>query len=174
MLNGLADAPQVPGRLELVGSADGVTVYVDYAHTPDALENVCKTLREMEPRRLVTVFGCGGDRDREKRPLMGKAASSLSDWTIVTSDNPRSEDPEAIIRDAQAGMTGKAHEAVVDRGEAIRHAVVDGWKGDVVLIAGKGHEDYQQFADRTISFDDRKEARAALAERQTLSQQDSR
>lgn len=164
----LAEVQQVPGRLELVGSANGVTVYVDYAHTPDALKNVCETLREMEPKRLVTVFGCGGDRDREKRPLMAKAASSLSNWTIVTSDNPRSEDPEAIIRDAQKGMSGKAYEAIVDRGEAIRHAVLDGWKGDVVLIAGKGHEDYQQFADHTISFDDRRVARAALTERQTL------
>jgi UDP-N-acetylmuramoyl-L-alanyl-D-glutamate--2,6-diaminopimelate ligase len=166
----LARSPQVPGRLELVGSADGVTVYVDYAHTPDALENVCETLREMEPRRLVTVFGCGGDRDREKRPLMGKVASSLSDWCIVTSDNPRSEDPEAIIRDAQRGMRGKAHEAVVDREAAIRKSVLEGWRGDVVLIAGKGHEDYQQFAERTISFDDRKVARAALAERQNQAQ----
>jgi UDP-N-acetylmuramoyl-L-alanyl-D-glutamate--2,6-diaminopimelate ligase len=167
----LADVPQVPGRLEFVGSVDGVSVYVDYAHTPDALENVCATIRELSPRRLVTVFGCGGDRDRAKRPLMAKAASSLSDWCIVTSDNPRSEDPEAIIRDAQRGMVGKAHEAVVDRAEAIRHAVVDGWKGDVVIIAGKGHEDYQQFADRRISFDDRKVARAALAERQNLNMQ---
>ena len=161
----LAETPQVPGRLELVGIAEGVTVYVDYAHTPDALENACMTIKETEPKRLVTVFGCGGDRDKEKRPKMARVASTLSNWCILTSDNPRSEDPESIIRDAQAGMVGKAHEVVVDRGEAIRHVVVDAWKGDVVIIAGKGHEDYQQFADKTISFDDRNVARAALAER---------
>ena len=123
------------------------------------------TIKETEPKRLVTVFGCGGDRDKEKRPKMARVASTLSNWCVLTSDNPRSEDPESIIRDAQAGMVGKAHEVVVDRGEAIRHVVVDAWKGDVVIIAGKGHEDYQQFADKTISFDDRNVARAALAER---------
>ena len=164
----LAVTPQVPGRLELVGSSDGVTVFVDYAHTPDALENVCSTIREMEPKRVVTLFGCGGDRDREKRPLMARAASEASDWCIVTSDNPRSEDPESIIRDVEKGMVGKAYEVLVDRGEAIRHAVVDAWRGDVVIIAGKGHEDYQELADRKIPFDDRKVARAALAERQTM------
>jgi UDP-N-acetylmuramoyl-L-alanyl-D-glutamate--2,6-diaminopimelate ligase len=161
----LADAPQVPGRLELCGSRDGVTVFVDYAHTPDALENVCRTLKELQPNRLITVFGCGGDRDKGKRPLMGKAASELSDACIVTSDNPRSEDPEAILKDIESGMTGSRYKIVADRAEAIRIAVHAAGRGDIVLIAGKGHETYQQFADRTIDFDDRREARRALAER---------
>lgn len=161
----LADAPQVPGRMELCGSRDGVTVFVDYAHTPDALENACRTLKELQPRRLITVFGCGGDRDKGKRPLMGKAASELSDACILTSDNPRSEDPEAVLKDIEAGMTGGRYKTVTDRAEAIRIAIHAAGKGDIVLIAGKGHETYQQFADRTIDFDDRREARRALAER---------
>jgi UDP-N-acetylmuramoyl-L-alanyl-D-glutamate--2,6-diaminopimelate ligase len=161
----LADAPQVPGRMELCGSRDGVTVFVDYAHTPDALENVCRTLKELQPNRLITVFGCGGDRDKTKRPLMGKAASELSDACILTSDNPRSEEPEAILKDIEAGMSGARYKTVVDRAEAIRIAIHAAGKGDIVLIAGKGHETYQQFADRTIDFDDRREARRALAER---------
>jgi UDP-N-acetylmuramoyl-L-alanyl-D-glutamate--2,6-diaminopimelate ligase len=161
----LADSPQVPGRMEYVGSAGGANVYVDYAHTPDALENACRTLKELDPRRLITVFGCGGDRDKTKRPLMGKAASELSDACILTSDNPRSEEPEAILKDIEAGMTGARYKTVVDRTEAIRIAIHAASKGDIVLIAGKGHETYQQFADRTIDFDDRREARRALAER---------
>ena len=158
----LAGAPQVPGRMECVGSVDGATVFVDYAHTPDALDNVCQALRELDPRRLITVFGCGGDRDREKRPLMGKAASRHSDHCVVTSDNPRSEDPDAIIGDIERGMSGSIYERVVDRENAIRAAVQEARGGDVVLIAGKGHEDYQEFADGRIPFDDRKMARAAM------------
>lgn len=161
----LADAPQVPGRLEFCGARDGVTVFVDYAHTPDALENVCRTLKELQPNRLITVFGCGGDRDKGKRPLMGKAASELSDACIVTSDNPRGEDPEAILKDIEAGMSGSRYKIVADRAEAIRIAIHAAGRGDIVLIAGKGHEAYQQFADRTVDFDDRREARRALAER---------
>ncbi len=161
----LADAPQVPGRMEHCGSRDGVSVFVDYAHTPDALENACRTLKELNPARLITVFGCGGDRDRGKRPLMGKAAATHSDACILTSDNPRSEDPEAILREIEAGMGGARYRSVVDRAEAIRIAIHAAGKGDIVLIAGKGHEPYQQFADHTIDFDDRREARRALSER---------
>ena len=161
----LADAPQVPGRMEHCGTKDGVSVFVDYAHTPDAIENACRTLKELNPNRLITVFGCGGDRDRKKRPLMGKAAAEFSDACIVTSDNPRSEDPEAILKEIESGMGGSRYKLVVDRAEAIRIAIHAAGKGDIVLIAGKGHEPYQQFADRTIDFDDRKEARRALAER---------
>jgi len=161
----LADAPQVPGRMECCGTRDGVTVFVDYAHSPDALENACRTLKELQPNRLITVFGCGGDRDKGKRPLMGKAASEFSDACILTSDNPRSEDPEAILKEIEAGMSGARYKTVSDRAEAIRIAIHAAGKGDIVLIAGKGHETYQQFAERSVDFDDRREARRALAER---------
>jgi UDP-N-acetylmuramoyl-L-alanyl-D-glutamate--2,6-diaminopimelate ligase len=160
-----AEAPQVPGRMEHCGTRDGVSVFVDYAHTPDAVENACRTLKELNPARLITVFGCGGDRDRAKRPLMGKAAATYSDACILTSDNPRSEDPEQILKDIEAGMGGARYRSVVDRAEAIRIAIHAAGKGDIVLIAGKGHEPYQQFADKTIDFDDRREARRALEER---------
>jgi UDP-N-acetylmuramoyl-L-alanyl-D-glutamate--2,6-diaminopimelate ligase len=161
----LADAPQVPGRMENVGNAGGATVFVDYAHTPDALENACRTLKELDPRRLITVFGCGGDRDAGKRPLMAAAAARHSDACVITSDNPRSEDPLAIIREIEAGMRGKGHIAIPDRAEAISHAVKNSLSGDIILIAGKGHETTQQFADHTIDFDDRKYAAKALRER---------
>ncbi|BCX47087.1 UDP-N-acetylmuramoyl-L-alanyl-D-glutamate--2,6-diaminopimelate ligase [Haloferula helveola] len=161
----MAEAPQVPGRMENCGIRDGVTVFVDYAHTPDAVENACRTLKELEPRRLITVFGCGGDRDRGKRPLMAKAAARYSDACIITSDNPRGEDPEAIIGEIEAGMDGARYKSVPDRAEAIRIAIHAAGNGDIVLIAGKGHETYQQFSDETIQFDDRREARKALAER---------
>lgn len=161
----LAESPQVPGRMENCGTRDGVTVFVDYAHTPDALEHACKTLKELDPRRLLTVFGCGGDRDRGKRPQMAKAAAMHSDACIITSDNPRSEDPEAIIRAIEGGMGNARYRSVTDRAEAIRIAIHAAARGDIVLIAGKGHETYQQFADRTIDFDDRKQAKIALAER---------
>lgn len=161
----LVDAPQVPGRMEMVGVREGVTVFVDYAHTPDALENACATLRDLEPNKLITVFGCGGDRDKAKRPLMGEAASQGSDLCLITSDNPRSEDPEEIIKEIEVGMKNKAYRAILDRQEAIRTAVNISTKDDVVLIAGKGHEAYQQFADETIDFDDRKVARWALRDK---------
>lgn len=161
----LANAPQVPGRMENVGNAGGATVFVDYAHTPDALENACRTLKELDPRRLITVFGCGGDRDTGKRPLMAAAAARHSDACVITSDNPRSEDPLAIIREIEAGMRGMGHISMPDRAEAISYAVKNSLSGDIILIAGKGHETTQQFADRTIDFDDRKFASKALRER---------
>ncbi|GAA5484747.1 UDP-N-acetylmuramoyl-L-alanyl-D-glutamate--2,6-diaminopimelate ligase [Haloferula sargassicola] len=164
-VSALADAPQVPGRMENCGTRDGVTVFVDYAHTPDALENACRTLKELEPKRLITVFGCGGDRDTAKRPLMAKAAARHSDACIITSDNPRSEDPEEIVRQIEGGMGTARYRTVTDRAEAIRIAVHAAAPGDIVLIAGKGHETYQQFADRTIDFDDRKEVKRSLAAR---------
>lgn len=161
----IANSPQVPGRMEHCGTRDGVTVFVDYAHTPDALKNACRTLKELNPNRLITVFGCGGDRDKAKRPLMGKAVGEISDISIVTSDNPRSEEPEVIIAAIEKGMGGARYKSVVDRAEAIRIAVHAATKDDIVLIAGKGHETYQQFAEKTINFDDRNEARLALAAR---------
>jgi UDP-N-acetylmuramoyl-L-alanyl-D-glutamate--2,6-diaminopimelate ligase len=158
----LKDAPQVPGRMEMVPGSKSFKVFVDYAHTPDALENVLRTLRSLQPTRLITVFGCGGDRDRAKRAPMGRTAGEASDWCVVTSDNPRSEDPEAICREVSAGMNGHRHEVVLDRRAAIRRAVAMAQSGDIVLIAGKGHEDYQEFADRKVPFDDVSEAVAAI------------
>ena len=161
----LAEAPQVPGRMENVGNTGGATVFIDYAHTPDALENACRTLRELDPRRLITVFGCGGDRDKTKRPLMAAAAARHSDACVVTSDNPRSEDPLTIIREIEGGLRGKAFRSIPDRAEAIDFAIRNALSGDIILIAGKGHETTQQFATETLDFDDRKHASKALRER---------
>lgn len=157
-----ANAPQVPGRMENVGSRDGATVFVDYAHTPDAIKNACAALRELNPRRLITVFGCGGDRDRTKRPLMGAAAAEGSDYCIITSDNPRSEDPEAIIREIEPGMGGKKFQSIPDRMEAIQTAINISGEGDVILVAGKGHETYQEIKGERHDFDDRRAAFKAI------------
>lgn len=159
----LASAPQVPGRLERVPAKRNFHVFVDYAHTDDALRNVLRTLKELKPSRLITVFGCGGDRDRAKRPLMAAAAEEFSDWSILTSDNPRREDPEDILADVRAGMRGTNFEKITDRENAIRRAVELAAPGDIVLIAGKGHENYQEFADRRITFDDVDVAGKAMA-----------
>jgi UDP-N-acetylmuramoyl-L-alanyl-D-glutamate--2,6-diaminopimelate ligase len=164
----------VPGRFEVVSDdEDDVTVIVDYAHTDDALRNLLETARPLAPKRLVTVFGCGGDRDTTKRPLMGMVAARLSDIVIITSDNPRSEDPARIIEDVRRGITPDSHagrrtevRTVVDRAEAIEGAVALGSAGDLVLIAGKGHEKYQQIGDRVLPFDDVAVAREALKRRQ--------
>ena len=159
----LADAPQVPGRLESVDSKMPFRVFVDYAHTPDALEKACATLQELNPNRLVTVFGCGGDRDRSKRALMAKAASVHSDAVVITSDNPRTEDPQQILRDTEEGLQPGTQSATIeDRKEAIRQAIFDAKPRDIVLIAGKGHETYQEFADGKIDFDDRLVAQHAI------------
>jgi UDP-N-acetylmuramoyl-L-alanyl-D-glutamate--2,6-diaminopimelate ligase len=150
----LASAPHVPGRLEAAPIKRQFRVFIDYAHTDDALINVMKTLRELSPRRLIVVFGCGGNRDKAKRPRMGAAVDELADWSIVTSDNPRKEDPAAIIEDIRKGYRGDRYEVVVDRREAIFKAVAMAQPRDIVLIAGKGHETYQEFADFTVPFDD--------------------
>ncbi|HBN08540.1 MAG TPA: UDP-N-acetylmuramoyl-L-alanyl-D-glutamate--2,6-diaminopimelate ligase, partial [Cyanobacteria bacterium UBA8530] len=135
---------------------------VDYAHTPDGLENVLSTARGFTRNRLIAVFGCGGDRDRTKRPVMGRIGTELSDLAILTSDNPRSEDPEKILAEVASGVEKTSFRMIVDRAEAIKAAIEAAGPGDVVVIAGKGHEDYQIFKDRTIHFDDREEARKAL------------
>jgi len=158
----LAKAPQVPGRLELVPARRQFQVFVDYAHTPDALGNVLKTLRELEPQRLIAVFGCGGDRDRQKRPLMAEMADRLADYSIITSDNPRKEDPNAIVSEIEKGFRSNHYEKIVDRTEAINRAVALARPRDIVLIAGKGHETYQEFEDHTIPFDDIQVARRAI------------
>lgn len=137
-------------------------VFVDYAHTDDALTNVMKTLRDLQPRRLLVVFGCGGNRDRAKRPLMAAAVERLADWAIITSDNPRKEEPEAIIAEIETGFRGSNHEVVADRREAIYRAISLAQPRDIVLIAGKGHETYQEFADHTIPFDDLAIAKLAV------------
>jgi UDP-N-acetylmuramoyl-L-alanyl-D-glutamate--2,6-diaminopimelate ligase len=157
---GVKELRGVPGRFEAVDEGQPFAVLVDYAHTPDSLENVLRTARDLAQNRVICVFGCGGDRDRGKRPLMGRIASDLADVAIVTSDNPRSEDPDAIIAEILTGA-GDA-EVEPDRREAIASAVEAAGEGDVVVIAGKGHEQGQQFADRTIPFDDREVARDAL------------
>jgi UDP-N-acetylmuramoyl-L-alanyl-D-glutamate--2,6-diaminopimelate ligase len=161
----LATAPAVRGRLELVPAKRNYQVYVDYAHTDDALHNVLRTLRELNPHRLIVVFGCGGDRDRAKRPLMGRAAEEWSDHAIITSDNPRTEDPAAITRDIEKGFQNQKYEVIVDRREAIERAIGLAGARDIVLIAGKGHEDYQQFASVTLPFDDVQVAREAIEAR---------
>jgi UDP-N-acetylmuramoyl-L-alanyl-D-glutamate--2,6-diaminopimelate ligase len=151
----------VPGRFEAVDEGQPFTVLVDYAHTPDSLENVLRSARSLTSERLLCVFGCGGDRDRGKRPLMGRIAAELADLAIVTSDNPRSEEPRAIIEEILGGAESEL-EGEPDRREAIARAVESAAPGDVVLIAGKGHEQGQQFRDRTVPFDDREVAREAL------------
>jgi UDP-N-acetylmuramoyl-L-alanyl-D-glutamate--2,6-diaminopimelate ligase len=150
----LANAPHVPGRLEAAPIKRQFRVFIDYAHTDDALINVMKTLRELSPRRLIVVFGCGGNRDKAKRPKMAAAVDELADWGIITSDNPRKEDPQAIIEDIVAGYRGHNYEVIADRREAIFKAIGMAQPRDIVLLAGKGHEAYQEFADHTVPFDD--------------------
>jgi UDP-N-acetylmuramoyl-L-alanyl-D-glutamate--2,6-diaminopimelate ligase len=163
---GVAALEAVPGRFERVDEGQPFLVVVDYAHTDDALRTVLKTARELTRKRLITVFGCGGDRDRMKRPLMGEAAGSLSDHVVVTSDNPRTEDPLLILNDVLVGLqkAGRPYLVEIDRETAIRKALEGAGEGDVVVIAGKGHETYQILRDRSIPFDDRDVARRAIRE----------
>src|SRR5215510_14554560 len=156
-----------PGRFERVAHSGDFSVVVDYAHSDDALLNVLRTARDVVKGKIITVFGCGGDRDRSKRAPMGEAAGSLSDVVILTSDNPRTEDPEQILCDAEEGIrqTGKPYRKIADRTEAIQQAISEARSGDLVLIAGKGHEDYQIIGRETFHFDDKEVARAALAQR---------
>jgi UDP-N-acetylmuramoyl-L-alanyl-D-glutamate--2,6-diaminopimelate ligase len=159
-----------PGRFERVIHDGDFAVVVDYAHSDDALLNVLRTARDVTRGRIITVFGCGGDRDRSKRAPMGEAAGSLSDVVILTSDNPRTEDPNQILCDAEAGIqkTGKPYEKVADRREAIHQAIASARTDDLVLIAGKGHEDYQILGRETFHFDDKEVAREALNEKGSL------
>jgi UDP-N-acetylmuramoyl-L-alanyl-D-glutamate--2,6-diaminopimelate ligase len=164
--DGIASLPGVPGRVEPVDVGQDFLVMVDYAHTPDSIDNVLRAARPLASGRLIVVFGCGGDRDRAKRPRMGRAATSLADLTVITSDNPRSEDPLAIIADIEPGAKegGGTYVIESDRGDAIRLALREARAGDVVVIAGKGHESGQEFADRTVPFLDRDVAERALHE----------
>jgi UDP-N-acetylmuramoyl-L-alanyl-D-glutamate--2,6-diaminopimelate ligase len=164
IVRGIAACTGVPGRFERVDEGQPFAVVVDYSHTDDALKNAISVARSLEPKRVITLFGCGGDRDRSKRPLMGQAAGQLSDLVILTSDNPRSEDPLQIMNDVLVGLRRTDTRTIVepDRAVAIRKAIEEARAGDIVLLAGKGHETYQIFRDRTIHFDDREVAREAL------------
>ena len=157
----------VPGRFELVKAGQDFSIIVDYAHTPDGVENVLKTARKIAKKRIIAVFGCGGDRDRTKRPIMGRLAAELADVVIATSDNPRTEDPEFILSQVEEGVDEaigtKHHELIVDRRHAIYRAIEMAETDDIVVILGKGHENYQILKDKTIHFDDKEEARAAVA-----------
>ena len=165
MAAALAKMAPVPGRLERIADPRGRHLFVDYAHTEDALRNVLQTLRETTPGRLICVFGCGGNRDRSKRPRMGAAVSALADLAIATSDNPRGEEPLAILEEILSGMDrSKPHLVEPDRARAIRAALAEARAGDTVLVAGKGHEPYQEIAGRMLHFDDREVLREALAE----------
>lgn len=162
----------VPGRMERVQTSpqQQISVIVDYAHTPDSLENLLKASRPFIPGRMICVFGCGGDRDRTKRPKMGAIAAELADWVVVTSDNPRTEDPQRILEDILAGIPDPVEPTVIaDRALAIETAILEAKPGDGVLIAGKGHEDYQILGTEKVHFDDREQARSALTIREKKS-----
>jgi len=165
---GLRELHTVPGRFEVLKSGLGFSVIVDYAHTGDALLKLLEAVNELGHSRVITVFGCGGDRDRSKRPIMGAVAERNSDLAIVTSDNPRTEDPDAIIQDITGGMSNGGYEIISDRREAIRRAVMEAGRGDIIVIAGKGHEDYQILGTTRIHFDDRETAAVFIKERETL------
>lgn len=156
IVGGIESVKRIPGRLESFLIPGGARAFVDYAHTPDALEKVLGSLREITPGRIISLFGCGGDRDRGKRPLMGKISTRLADFTIITSDNPRSEDPEAIINEIASDLASETYMIEPDRKEAIRKALERAGEGDCVLVAGKGHETYQIVGKKRLHFDDRK------------------
>jgi UDP-N-acetylmuramoyl-L-alanyl-D-glutamate--2,6-diaminopimelate ligase len=161
----LANAPAVPGRVQAVQGKKPFRVFVDYAHSDDALVNVIRTLRELQPARLIVLFGCGGNRDRAKRPKMAAAVDANADFAIVTSDNPRKEDPLAIIEDIKPGFRRLTPEIIPDRKEAIYRAIAMAQPRDIILLAGKGHENYQEFADHTLPFDDAAIAASAMSDR---------
>ena len=160
----LENFKSVPGRFERIFSPAPFEVIVDYAHTPDGVKNVLQTARQIVDGKIITVFGCGGDRDNSKRPIMGKLAAEFSDVIIATSDNPRTEDPEKILDEIEIGIGEKNHERIVDRRAAIFRAIELAEAGDIVLILGKGHETYQILNTGTIHFDDREVAKDAIKE----------
>jgi UDP-N-acetylmuramoyl-L-alanyl-D-glutamate--2,6-diaminopimelate ligase len=162
---GLSEVTTVPGRFDLIVSDGGYYVIVDYAHTDDALQKLLQSVNELGPKRVITIFGCGGNRDRGKRPLMGRIAVLNSDHVIVTNDNPRNEKSGDIIHDILAGIETENYEVIEDRNEAIKKAVNMAEAGDVVVIAGKGHEDYQIIGDKKTHFDDRETAKFYIHER---------
>jgi UDP-N-acetylmuramoyl-L-alanyl-D-glutamate--2,6-diaminopimelate ligase len=162
ILSALEKFSLVPGRLEKIDSGAAFEIFVDYAHTEDALKNVITTLKQLPHKRLIVVFGCGGERDRTKRPKMGFVVTELADFAVITSDNPRSEDPEDIITDIKQGIKKDNYCVAVDREQAIKKGLSLAGPGDIVLLAGKGHENYQILKDKHIEFDDREVARQCL------------
>jgi UDP-N-acetylmuramyl-tripeptide synthetase len=152
----------IPGRLERINCPRDFSVFVDYAHTEDALTNVIGALRQISSKKIIVVFGCGGERDKTKRPKMGRAASELADYVIITSDNPRSEDPQKIIEDIRKGIRKNNYCIISDRKDAIEKSLSMAEAGDIVLIAGKGHENCQILKDKTIHFDDREAVKECL------------
>jgi UDP-N-acetylmuramoyl-L-alanyl-D-glutamate--2,6-diaminopimelate ligase len=166
IVQGIRQLQQVPGRLERIDHGQDFYVFVDYAHTPEALEQILRTVRAETSGRLISVFGCGGDRDVGKRPVMGKIATVWSDYSVITSDNPRTEEPQRIIDDIVAGVDpSRAYTTIVDRRQAIIHAIAMAQAQDTIVIAGKGHEDYQIIGQTRRHFDDREVARDALSHR---------
>lgn len=165
IIHSVEEVKGVSGRFETVDAGQDFSVIVDYSHTPDSLENALKTVKQIAGQRIFTVVGCGGDRDRSKRPIMAKIACEYSTDAIFTSDNPRTEDPDEILKDMEAGVKGQSYKVITDRKEAIEYAVKRAGKGDCILIAGKGHETYQQIGHEIIDFDDRLIAKAAIEER---------
>ena len=165
ILERIRDTKGAPGRFELVNCGQDFIVVVDYAHTGDALENILNSINELKKGRVITVFGCGGDRDATKRPIMGGIAQRLSDIAILTSDNPRTEDPHSIIEDVKKGMSGDNYLVEEDREKAIMKAIEIAQKNDIILIAGKGHETYQILGRNKIHFDDREIARREIVRR---------
>nr|WP_295971541.1 UDP-N-acetylmuramoyl-L-alanyl-D-glutamate--2,6-diaminopimelate ligase [uncultured Bacillus sp.] len=165
ILSSIEKVKGVSGRFEPVEAGQDFTVIVDYSHTPDSLENALNTVRQFAEKRIFVVVGCGGDRDRSKRPLMAEIACRLATDPVFTSDNPRTEDPEAILREMESGVPGKSYKKITDRKEAIEYAINEAGKGDVILIAGKGHETYQQIGHNFFDFDDRIVAKMAIEER---------
>ena len=169
---GLEQLPGVPGRFELVPTRGEYTIVIDYAHTPDSLENLLTTARALTPKRVITVFGCGGNRDQGKRGLMGEVAAKISDYTIITNDNPRREDPERIAAQIKKGFLETkpdgALEVLLDREAAIKKAVLMAEAGDMVVIAGKGHETYQDFGTYKIHFDDKETAQSVVKEKEEI------
>jgi UDP-N-acetylmuramoyl-L-alanyl-D-glutamate--2,6-diaminopimelate ligase len=166
---GVSSLQGVPGRFEKIENSLGLHIFVDYAHTDDALRNLLETIRELKPKRIILIFGAGGDRDKTKRARMGKVAGELSDFSILTSDNPRSENPIAIISDIEKGMkkTGsKDYTIIPERKEAIKHAISIGEKGDYILVAGKGHESYQIIKEKIFHYNDAEFLRNILSGRE--------
>lgn len=166
LIDAVSELETVPGRMQRFGGGDKPLVLVDYAHTPDAISSVLSSLREHGARRLGCIYGCGGDRDRGKRPEMTRAAVAGADYAVLTSDNPRTESPDAIIADALEGISAEEQariEVIVDRAEAIANTVSAAEVGDILVIAGKGHEDYQEVNGVRHHFDDREQVQQALA-----------
>lgn len=164
---GIESARPIKGRLEKIDLGQNFEVFIDYAHTPAALENILTSLKNVKKNKIITVFGCGGDRDKSKRPIMGRIASEMSDFVVLTSDNPRSEDPEKILKEIHSGVTTENCKIIVDRREAIKYALGIAEKDDIVLIAGKGHEEYQIIGDKKLPFSDSKVVKEVLSGKST-------